>query len=112
MQSIKLKILSLLYQMAGTITGIWDPVQSAIFGVEAVTRNFEPFGPKFREDKIQLVKGLFEDTLMVENEVTPAHVECDWSGCRDATDDFFKDIKDKYSFETIGDKLHIKKLAE
>lgn len=244
LQNLKLKILSFLYQIAGAVTGIWDPVQSAIFGVKAqrltylsrdalaglstavkeieglhipgdiietgsalggsavilalskakerkleiydvfgmipepsendgsdvhqrydvikkgeavgiqgdeyygykddlvetVTQNIESFGPKLKEDNIKLVKGLFEDTLMPESEVALAHIDCDWydsvmvslqriapklsvggkfimddyfdwSGCRDATDDFFQDLKDQYSFETIGNKLHIKKLS-
>ena len=108
--------------------------------VATVANNIESFGPQLETDHIELVEGLFEDTLVLDNEVALAHIDCDWydsvmvsleriapklsvggkfvmddyydwSGCRDATDDFFKDRKHQYSFETVGNKLHIKKLT-
>ena len=43
-----------------------------------VQRNLEGFGLSLTGDHIQLVKGLFEDTLVGDSPVAVAHIDCDW----------------------------------
>ncbi len=86
---------------------------------------------------ISLIKGLFEDTLLCQQAVSLAHIDCDWydsvmvclerivphlvpggilviddyyhwSGSREAVDDYFKDKKEYFSFEKKS-RLHIRK---
>lgn len=109
--------------------------------LKVVSENLTEFGTPPQANNIELIEGLFEDTLHPSGQIALAHIDCDWydpvklcleritpnlsnngklimddyydwSGCRDATDDFFKDKKDKYSFEKINNKLHIKKLRD
>ena len=109
--------------------------------IKVVSDNLTQFGTAPETNNIELIKGLFEDTLHPSQQIALAHIDCDWydpvklcleritpnlsvngklimddyydwSGCRDATDDFFKDKKDKFSFESINNKLHIKKLKD
>lgn len=90
-----------------------------------------------QEKNIVLVKGLFQDTLVCEQPVSFAHIDCDWydsvmvclerivpqlvqggtlviddychwSGCRMAVDEYFKDKKDDFTFE-MKSRLHIVK---
>lgn len=109
--------------------------------INIVSDNLTRFGTPPETNNIELVKGLFEDTLHPTQKISLAHIDCDWydpvklcleritpnlsvngklimddyydwSGCRDATDDFFKDKKDQYSFDSVNNKLHIKKIKE
>lgn len=91
--------------------------------------------PDVEEKGIRLIKGLFEDTLIVDGPVSLAHIDCDWydsvmvclerivprlvpggvlviddydhwSGCRKAVDDYFRDKTDGYVFEKKS-RMHI-----
>jgi asparagine synthase (glutamine-hydrolysing) len=87
------------------------------------------------ESQIMLVKGLFEDTLQVNEPVAFAHIDSDWhdsvmiclqrivphltvggrlviddyfywSGCRRAVDGYFADKRNSFTF-TARQRLHI-----
>ena len=105
--------------------------------LEEVKNSFcELLGIRDVEEKgIRLIKGLFEDTLIVDGPVSLAHIDCDWydsvmvclerivprlvpggvlviddydhwSGCRKAVDDYFRDKTDGYVFEKKS-RMHI-----
>jgi len=90
-----------------------------------VKNSFISFGVDLTN--IQLIKGYYEDTLKINEQVAMAHIDCDWydsvlvslqriepylvvggvliiddyycySGCKKAVDDYFKDKKDDYNF--------------
>jgi hypothetical protein len=46
--------------------------------VEQVRANLRTFGIDTARDKVNLVKGLFEDTLHPAGPVALAHIDCDW----------------------------------
>lgn len=102
---------------------------------EQVKNNFVRFGFSLDKNHILLVPGLFEDTLLLQQPVALAHLDCDWydsvmtcleriepmmiiggrfiiddyehwSGCKKAVDEFFLDKKNRYSFEHLS-RLHI-----
>lgn len=99
---------------------------------------FTRFGYPVDQNTIHLIKGLYEDTLRVDEPVALAHIDCDWyesviiclkritpqlvpggilviddynrwSGCRQAVDDFFMTSKDLFHFDQKS-RLHITKL--
>jgi asparagine synthase (glutamine-hydrolysing) len=103
---------------------------------DKVLQNFADFGFNISENNIQLVQGLYEDTLNIEAPVALAHIDCDWyasvltclrriepylvdggtliiddyyhwSGCRAAVDEYFEG-KDNYHFIKKS-RLHIVK---
>jgi cephalosporin hydroxylase len=100
-----------------------------------VTENFRLHGIPVEANGVRLVKGLFEDTLRVEEPVVLAHLDGDWyesvmtclrriepylipggvlviddydswSGCRRAVDEYFRDKADNYEFVRRS-RLHI-----
>ncbi len=100
-----------------------------------VVANFARYHLPVDENNISLVKGLFQETLHVKQEVALAHIDGDWydsvkvcleriepwlvsggvlvvddyyhwSGCRIAVDDYFRDKKERYIFRH-GARLHI-----
>ncbi len=104
---------------------------------EVVAGNLAKHGLPPRENNIKLIKGYFEDTLYVTEAVALAHIDCDWyasvmscllqiephlspggklifddyydwSGCRNAVDEYFSD-KEGYAFKQVGRKLHVTK---
>lgn len=107
---------------------------------EFVQTNLARFGTPIEEYNIELVKGLFEDTMELKQPIALAHIDCDWyesvmtslhkivpnlsvggriimddyyswSGSRQATDDFFTDKKDRFKFESKSEILHIIRTA-
>ena len=46
--------------------------------VEQVRKNLNSFGIETARDKVNLIQGLFEDTLHPEGPVALAHIDCDW----------------------------------
>lgn len=103
--------------------------------VDKVIENFEHSGVQIDENNVQFVKGLFQETLHIRQDVVLAHIDCDWyesvnicleqiapnlvhggrfiiddyddwSGCRSAVDEFFSDKKDQYTF-VHKSRLHI-----
>jgi hypothetical protein len=102
-----------------------------------VTKAFRRHGYPIEENSVQLIQGLFEETLAGDDPVALAHIDCDWydsvttcleriaprlvrggtlvlddyqhwSGCRRAVDDFFRNSRDDFVFRTRT-RLHITK---
>lgn len=102
-----------------------------------VEESFVRYGLPLAENHVELVKGLFEDTLVVDGPVALAHLDGDWydstmtclsriaphlspggrliiddydlwSGCRAAVDEYFAG-RPAYRFERRG-KLHVVRL--
>lgn len=111
----------------GYRTGLWQEVND----------NFVRYGFDLAADKIHLVQGLFQDTLVVDGPVALAHIDgdwydsvwvClerivphlvpggrliiddygDWSGCRRAVDEFFADCRQDFLFSSHA-RLHIQR---
>lgn len=88
-------------------------------------------------ENVELIKGLFEDTMAIDTPVALAHIDCDWydsvmtclqrivghlvpggrlviddydhwSGCKTAIDEFFADRHDEFEFQHFN-RLHIVK---
>ena len=101
---------------------------------ERVRGNFERFGHDLEREGIELHKGLLEDTLVVDQPVALAHIDVDWydpvrvsleriwpmlatggaivlddyfdwSGSRDATDEFFATRAEEVRFDAVGGSL-------
>ncbi len=100
-----------------------------------VRRHFAESGFPVEESNVRLIRGLFEDTLRIEEPVALAHLDGDWyasvrtcleritpalvpggvlviddydawSGCRMAVDEFFAGTEDQYEFRRRS-RLHI-----
>ena len=100
-----------------------------------VIDNFQHYHIDPDENNIVLIKGYYENTLVVNKPVALAHIDSDWydsvmiclqvitphlisggvliiddysdwSGCRKAVDDYFTDCKDDFIF-TMKSRLHI-----
>jgi asparagine synthase (glutamine-hydrolysing) len=103
--------------------------------IDKVAENFRTHGFPIENNNIHFVKGLFQETMLVQDKVAFAHIDCDWyesvmtclrqiepwlipggvlviddypgfSGCRIAVDEYFGDKKDKYDFIQKA-RLHI-----
>lgn len=104
--------------------------------INKVRGNLRKFGLS-EKDNIELIQGLYEDTLVVDEPVALAHIDCDWydsvmtclvriepqlspggiliiddyhhySGCKKAVDEYFNSRKSDYQMETKNNKLIIK----
>ncbi len=104
-----------------------------------VTATFDRFGVPVDQNAIELVPGLFQDTISGDEPIALAHVDGDWyestmvclerfgprivpggrfviddyfswSGCRTAVEEYFTD-RDGWSFEQRGGKVHIVRAA-
>jgi asparagine synthase (glutamine-hydrolysing) len=102
---------------------------------DKVTENFRRHGVPVETKNIHLVRGLFQDTLRIDETVAFAHIDGDWyesvrtclerieprlvpggalviddydawSGCRKAVDEYFADKKDRYEFVRKA-RLHV-----
>ncbi|UXP31064.1 TylF/MycF family methyltransferase [Reichenbachiella agarivorans] len=105
---------------------------------QVVVNNLATFGLSPDQDNIELVEGLYENTLRINEPVAFAHIDCDWydsvmtclnqivphlvpqgilviddyydwSGCRKAIDDYFRDKKSDFTFAEKNSKLIITK---
>lgn len=105
--------------------------------LQKIEDSFSAFGFPVEQNNIHLVKGLFQDTMQIQEPVSFAHLDCDWydsvitclmriephlspggilviddyfdwSGCKKAVDEYFLDKRDGYEF-TIKSRLHIRK---
>ena len=105
-----------------------------------VTQNFQSFGLEPNEHNIEMVKGLYENTMHVDYPVALAHLDCDWykslltclqqiephliaggrlviddyykwSGCKKAVDEFFSTRRQHYTF-VHKSRLHIIKVTK
>lgn len=103
--------------------------------LDKVSGNFRRHGVSVEANNVHLVRGLFQETLHVNDPVALAHVDgdwfesvmtClqriephltedgvividdydDWSGCRKAVDEYFSDKRDRYEFVRKA-RLHI-----
>lgn len=108
--------------------------------MNVVTANLEKYGVPPGDNNIELVQGVFEETLVINEPVAFAHVDCDWyssvktcteqiapqlaiggkiifddyfewSGCRKAVDEYFENRESEYEIKTIGKKLHVERLS-
>lgn len=105
--------------------------------MDKVVRMFDFFNLSVRRNRIHLIKGLYENTLILDSPVAFAHIDCDWydsvmtclrriephlsrngilviddyyawSGCRAAVDEYFSDKKAGFEFIEKS-RLHIRK---
>lgn len=126
---------------AGKSTGIaGDPY----YGYEEdllgrVRSTFAEFGLPVESNRVELIQGLYSETLRIEEPVAVAHIDCDWyqsvldclraiephlavsgrlviddydkwSGCREAVDEYFRtSATGAYRFERRA-RLHIRKV--
>ncbi|GAA5529438.1 TylF/MycF/NovP-related O-methyltransferase [Herpetosiphon gulosus] len=102
---------------------------------QKVIAAFAEAGYPIEQHQVSLVKGLYEDSLQIDQPVALAHIDCDWydsvmvclerivphlvqggilviddytswSGCRQAVDDFFREHQAEFRFEHKS-RLHI-----
>lgn len=102
---------------------------------QKVIAAFAEAGYPIEQHQVRLVKGLYEDSLQIDQPVALAHIDCDWydsvmvclerivphlvqggilviddydswSGCRQAVDDFFRERQAEFRFEHKS-RLHI-----
>ncbi len=107
---------------------------------QVVADNLARHGVSTAANNIQLIKGYFEDTLVITEPVAFAHIDCDWydsvmvclhqimphlamggkvvfddyyewSGCRRAVDHYFADKQGAYAFVKRRRKLHVTKIG-
>lgn len=103
--------------------------------LQKVEQTFSQYDLGTKANNIHLVKGLYEDSLYLDQPVALAHIDCDWyesvmvcleriaphlvvggvlviddyfswSGCRTAVDEFFAHRRDQFVFE-VHNRLHI-----
>ncbi|MGI0492262.1 TylF/MycF/NovP-related O-methyltransferase [Alkalinema pantanalense CENA528] len=103
-----------------------------------VHQSFCEYGFSPEANNIHLVKGLFQDTMNIDQPIAMAHIDCDWfdsvmtclnqiepnlvaggtliiddynawSGCKKAIDQYFQDKQSEYQFVQKS-RLHIVKL--
>jgi len=101
-----------------------------------VSNSFAEMGIDREKQNVNLIKGLVQDTLVVDGPVAMAHIDVDWydpvmtcldrivphlsvggviilddysdwSGCREATDAYFADKRSGFEFETVSGALRI-----
>ena len=106
---------------------------------ERVVESFREAGYAPEENSVRLVKGLLQETLNVNESVSLAHIDVDWydpvhvslerivphvsrggsiilddyldwSGCRQAVDDYFRGREDSFRFDTSSGSLLVRKL--
>jgi hypothetical protein len=102
---------------------------------DKVADTLRSFGLDLKARRIELIQGLFQDTLDLDEPVALAHIDADWyesvmtcleriaphlspggvlivddydhwSGCRKAVDEYFADKRDRYAFARLS-RLHI-----
>lgn len=103
--------------------------------LDRVKNSFSQFGMPIENHNVDLIPGLFQDTLRLNQPVALAHLDCDWydsvltclqriepnlihggrlivddyqhwSGCRKAVDKYFENKRDQYIF-SMKSRLHI-----
>ncbi len=103
--------------------------------LDVVRKNFQRYRIDPEKNRVNFIRGLYEDTLRIEEPVAFAHIDCDWydsvltclqritprlqrggvmiiddyfswSGCRAAVDDYFQDKRGEFTF-TQKARLHI-----
>ena len=107
---------------------------------DVVIANMSRFGININTNAIEIVKGLYQDTMHIDQPVAFAHIDCDWyesvltcltqivphlsiggclviddyeawSGCRKAVDEFFALRRDSFRF-LMKSRLHIVRVAK
>ena len=102
---------------------------------DVVVANLNHFGININANAIQIVKGLYQDTLRIDQPVAFAHIDCDWyesvmvclhqitphlslggylviddytawSGCQSAVDEYFANQRNQFQF-VMRSQLHI-----
>jgi asparagine synthase (glutamine-hydrolysing) len=106
--------------------------------LQRVEKSFNDFGMPIVHSNIYLIKGVFQDTLNITDQVAFAHIDSDWydsvkvclaqiepflalggqividdyyywCGCRKAVEDYFADKRERYRF-TQRQRLHITRI--
>lgn len=106
---------------------------------DRVIHNFNLNNLNIRKNNVSLIKGLVQDTLQVETPVCIAHIDVDWydpvmtcltriepklsiggsivlddyhdwSGCHQASDDFFSDKQERFEFNSNPGSLVARKI--
>jgi hypothetical protein len=106
--------------------------------LDSVANTFSKFRLPPEENRVSFWKGYFQDTLVINEPVALAHIDCDWydsvmwcleqivpnlvvggtlviddyeawSGCRKAVDAYFADQRESFSF-AMQSRLHIARL--
>jgi hypothetical protein len=126
----------------GNAKGIGDDVYYGYKNdlLKDVINNFKDFNIDPNENNINFIKGLYKDTLLINEPVSFAHIDCDfydpvmnslnqivpylsingiitiddyycWSGCKKAVNEYFKNIKKHFCFKTVANKLNIKRIS-
>lgn len=105
--------------------------------LEKVKGNLAQFDVDLERDHVNVIPGLFEDTLQIDRPVALAHIDCDWyqpvmlclerivphlvpggvlvvddyqdwSGCKRAVDEYFAGRDDEFTF-VMRSRLHIER---
>lgn len=105
-----------------------------------VKDNFESFDVDLKQNSVALIKGLVQDTLVVDQPVALAHIDVDWyepvktcleriypklivggaivlddynvwGGCKKATDEYFSSVKGEYVMDDSAVSMKITKLS-
>ncbi len=103
--------------------------------IDKVIDNFRKHDVSIEANNVNLIKGLFQETICVKEAVALAHIDCDWyesvkiclqkiepnlssggilviddyehwSGCKIAVDEYFQDKREQYEFSHRS-RLHI-----
>jgi hypothetical protein len=107
---------------------------------DEVQNNFQDFDLPLSKNNVELIKGLFEDTMIVDEPVAFAHIDGDWyksvltclerivpnlskngvlviddyfcwSGCQKAVDEYFNDKRSNFVFKT-KERLFIERIDD
>ncbi len=109
--------------------------------LEVVQSNLKKFGIDYEQSNIRFVKGLVQDTMRIDQPVAFAHIDVDWyepvktclerivpnlavggaiilddyhywSGCRKATDEYFKPTADEFQMDDSAGSLKITRVIK
>ena len=107
---------------------------------EIVQSNLQEFGIDQVQKNVSLIKGLVQDTMKVDQPIALAHIDVDWydpvktcierivpylvvggililddystwSGCRKATDEYFRGIAEQFQMDDSAGSMKIVRLA-
>jgi O-methyltransferase len=107
--------------------------------LDRVIHNFNSCGVDLQENSVELVKGLIDETMIIDGPVAFAHIDLDWfapvstalqrivpwlsqhgsiilddyhyyGGCRRAADEYFTRISDDFRFDDVSGAMKITRL--
>ena len=106
---------------------------------EKVVKNLESFGINEQQNKVYLVKGLLQETMWIDKAIAFAHIDVDWyepvkvalertvpklsvggsiilddyhdwSGCKKATDEYFRNKADKFQMDDSAGSMKVTRI--